>query len=231
MKTPQIACLIAALSLTSFSVAEAQSEAAAEVDVEISTEQQEPAPQPEAQAEAQEPMPQAALPEAAQQEAAPQEPIQQPAGPQVHLRFRSIRIYAGAELQIASVDTPSAFETICELPCNADIDAGVYHLNVRREDGREYALPTSIDFDVDTRISLKYGASTGAWVGGIVALTGILGVLISGGIAIAGAANDDSGQTTGGLIGLGLSSAAFGAGLVTFVLSERGLRAEVLESN
>lgn len=231
MKTTPLACVIVALSLTCFSLAEAQSDGAPEVDDEIATPSDVEEP---AERAAREPAPivrpeePVQLDEPTQAQAAM---AQQLAAPQVRLRFRSIRLYAGSELRMAPIDAPSAFETVCELPCNVDVAPGEYRLNVRREDGREYFLPTSMDFDVDARISLKYGAGTGSWVGGIVALTGILGIIITGGIAIAGAANDDSGQRTGGLVGLAVSSVVFGAGLVTFLLSERGLRAQVLEAN
>lgn len=243
----RIAGTLVSLSLFCVSVAGAQSDAANEVDrvpppdlpEEVAAEA---APAPEEQPPRQESVEEIETIESVapveqepdlEEEQAPAgvQPVQDTAVPQAHLRFRSIRIYAGAALQMAPADSPESFETVCELPCNTDVDLGVYHLNVRRADGRDYLLPNAINFDGDARISLKYGASTGAWVGGIVALTGILGILITGGIAIAGAANDNSGQTRAGLIGLGVSSVAFGAGLVTFLLSERGLRAEVLESN
>lgn len=232
--TSRIACVIAALSLTCFSAAEAQSETepANEVDDEVSTNTAQEPIEPEPEPLAPEPVvPEPVVPEPVAPTAAVPEPVAPESSSEIRLRFRSIRIYAGAALQMAPVDAPSSFETVCELPCNADVQPGSYHLNVLREDGNEYALPGSMSFDTDARISLKYGASTGSWVGGIVALTGILGILISGGVAIAGAANDNSGQTTAGLVGLGVSSLAFGGGLVTFLLSERGLRAVVVDAN
>lgn len=232
--TSRIACVIAALSLTCFSTAEAQSETANEVDgvssdtvVQTSTAQEPIEPEPEPLA----PEPVAPEPVVPEPVAPTPEPVAPERSSEIRLRFRSIRIYAGAALQMAPVDAPSSFETVCELPCNADVQPGSYHLNVLREDGNEYALPGSMDFNADARISLKYGASTASWVGGIIALTGVLGILISGGVAIAGAANDNSGQTTAGLVGLGVSSLAFGGGLVTFLLSERGLRAVVVDAD
>ncbi|MFK8002903.1 MAG: hypothetical protein AB8H86_25265 [Polyangiales bacterium] len=234
MTSAHLASVVAALSLTSFSAIEAQESSSNVVEGASS----EGAAQ--AAAPAQEPVEpgvvepgvvepgvetQAPPPPSAEQAVTP--PAQTEASV-VRLRFRSIRLYAGAALQMAPVDSPSTFETLCELPCNVDVEPGSYRLNVLRDDGNEYALPTAMSFASDTRVSLKYGASTGSWVGGILALTGILGVLISGGVAIAGAANDNSGQTTGGLVGLGVSSLVFGGGLVTFLLSERGLRAEVI---
>lgn len=230
MTPSHIVCVVAALSLISVSTAEAQEASSSDLGEETTGEAA-PAPLPAQEpVEASESAPIPAEEEDVVEDATAQpEPANpEPTTPQVRLRFRSIRLYAGAALQMAPLDAPSAFETVCELPCNVNVEPGPYRLNVLREDGNEYVLPTSMSFDGDTRVSLKYGASTGSWVGGILALTGILGILISGGIAIAGAANDNSGQTTGGLVGLGVSSLVFGGGLVTFLLSERGLRAEVI---